>query len=393
MIITCPACKAQAQIPDSKEGAKVRCGECDRVYKATGGGRRAATSNGPDLTRYFIIGGAVLVLVVLGMMIKNAGDKGEPNVPPATAGDVGTPKEEAPKGWEAPAVKAAVELHRLAAENNKLMLRAKLHGGQLLEKNPLKEGQTAKDFKIITSTQQEAVLNAAVDDIMAADLVAQWVPIDGWLVPIESWSEDMPENTVVVRLSVRPADIESGIDNRHVEWHLIKKGVSIRAYGWQRWISPEEEAKAKAKKTRVFKEKTLSDGSQVIEGVIREIEYMEETPGELRDQIESLIDVLQDPDGRPAGAMRELADIGKPAIPGLLTRMSKIPLDSTENLTVLNLISRTLTDITDHQTTLKLQLMGGTEERQDSGVKQWFGWYDRKFKRFTTRVESEEEGQ
>ncbi|MFT5154301.1 MAG: putative Zn finger-like uncharacterized protein, partial [Planctomycetota bacterium] len=34
MIIQCPACSTQAKLPESKEGAKVRCSDCGRVYVA-----------------------------------------------------------------------------------------------------------------------------------------------------------------------------------------------------------------------------------------------------------------------------------------------------------------------------------------------------------------------
>ena len=42
MIIECPACGARAKLPDSKEGAKVRCSECERIYLAHPSGARAS---------------------------------------------------------------------------------------------------------------------------------------------------------------------------------------------------------------------------------------------------------------------------------------------------------------------------------------------------------------
>ncbi len=387
MIITCPSCKAQAQIPDNKEGAKVRCGECDRVYKALSGGRRAATSKDKDLTLYFIPGGAALVLLLLFLVVRGSGKEKVIEVEEPKKVFV---KKETPKGWKAPAVQEAVKLHKMAFEQNRLLLRAQLHGGLLLEKNPLKEGQTVADFKVLTSTQQTEVLDAAVADIMDGGLVVEWDPFDGHVVPPESWATNMPEDTVVVRLDVAPRDKEAGLDNRHVEWHFIKTGVAFKAYGWQPWVDPEE--KKKVAKTRKFTQTTLSDGSQVVEGVIRDIPYMEETPQELQDQVEALIDELIDPESRPFKVRKALEEIGKPAIPGLLTRMANIPFEPGENAIALNLIHLTLGDITGHIATFRVsELMGATKERQESGLKQWFGWYDRKFKRFTKRVDPVDE--
>ena len=51
----------------------------------------------------------------------------------------------------------------------------------------------------------------------------------------------------------------------------------------------------------------------------------------------------------------------------------------------LNLINQTLSEITGHYTTFKPMVggVGTSEERRQSGIKQWFGWYNRKGKRFT----------
>ena len=85
-------------------------------------------------------------------------------------------------------------------------------------------------------------------------------------------------------------------------------------------------------------------------------------------------------------ADRALQAIGKPAIPALLTQLATIPLVTEEQAMQLNLIHLALTDLTGYVTTFRVhELLGATRERQESGLKQWFGWYDRKFKRFEVR--------
>ncbi len=390
MIITCPACKAQAKLPDSKEGAKVRCGECGRVYKALGAGRGTKGPAKTDPTRYFIIGGAVLLLVILFVITKNTKDKPAPTVE-ATKEEV-KPKEKLPEDWDAPSVQMAVGLHGLAADQNKPLLRSKLHGQAILDLQ-LEEGEASKDIKLLAPEEQQSVLDSAADDILTGELVADWVPYDGWVVPFEEWTLDMPKDGVVVRLAVAPKDEDSSVMNRHVEWHLIKRGSSYKAFRWMRWMSPEEIAAAsKKKRARKYEQTTLSDGSIVIEGKIRVIPYMDETPQELRDDVDATVKELMDPNSKAFPLIRKLEEIGKPAIPGLLTALATTPMDSSENVEGLNLVNRTLERITGHRTTFKpSELLGATAEKQESGLKQWFGWYDRRFKRFTKRPEPEDD--
>ena len=46
-------------------------------------------------------------------------------------------------------------------------------------------------------------------------------------------------------------------------------------------------------------------------------------------------------------------------------------------------LHKVLTEITGYVTTFKAhEALGATDERRSSGVKQWFSWYHRRFKRF-----------
>ncbi|MFT5198443.1 MAG: putative Zn finger-like uncharacterized protein [Planctomycetota bacterium] len=390
MIITCPACKAQAQLPDSKEGAKVRCGECGRIYKALGAGRGTKGGAKTDPTRYFIIGGAVVLLLILIVVTKQAPDKPAP-VKEAPVAAV-EPKAKERMDFEAPAVLVVRKIHDLAFAKNKPLLRSTLHGQALINLQ-LKDGDKPRDFKLLSSAEQQTTLDTAADDILNGELIADWEPYDGEVVPFEAWTTSMPKDGVVVRLKVAPRDLDSLESSRNVEWHLIKKGSGYKAFRWQRWLSPEEiAAAAKKGRERKYEQKTLKDGSIVIEGKIRAIAYLDETPQELRDDIDATIKEIMDPESKPFALIRKLEGIGKPAIPGLLSALASTPMDSSENVEALNLVNRTLERITGHRTTFKpSELLGATAEKQESGLKQWFGWYDRRFKRFTVRPEEEDE--
>ena len=91
MLIECPFCHARAQIADSKEGAKVRCGECGRVYGARPVGSGRGSSSKTNLTP-FIIGGVVVIAgALLWLLTKDAGKK------PRTTTDTVVEKPELPK--------------------------------------------------------------------------------------------------------------------------------------------------------------------------------------------------------------------------------------------------------------------------------------------------------
>ncbi|MEZ6004530.1 MAG: zinc-ribbon domain-containing protein [Planctomycetota bacterium] len=391
MIITCPACKAQAELPDSKEGAKVRCGECGRVYKAVRGtGRRSSTGQSQDMTKYFIIGGAVLVLLVLFIVVKNSG--GTPPPPVTTDASEKAPAEVAEAtGWDSPAVKVVREIYDLANTGNKLMLRTKVWGQGYLDRKNAAAGLPASRFDTLPADQQAALLDEAADSLVDPEILAGWKAIDGECVPPQSWTELIPEKGNMVRVEIGPVDANDTRGARHSEWFLARVGSSYKVYGWQRWISDAE--KEAEKKARIGKttQTTLTDGSKVVEGNIREVPWMDETTQEERAHIESLIDQMIDPDGTKSFRIKkELSAIGKPAIPALLNRIYRMPYQEGQVAEQLNLIHRALMDITGHQTTYNLDLFGATVERQQSGLKQWFGWYDRKFKKFTVRPEVEE---
>ena len=114
------------------------------------------------------------------------------------------------------------------------------------------------------------------------------------------------------------------------------------------------------------------------------LEHLADTPPELRDRIDQLVATMVDLDltKEAASAQHELVDIGKPALPILLTGLFETPLDSEENAIRCNLVVQTLRRITGHSFGYSPQLLEGssvgtTEERRRSGIRQWFAWWHR----------------
>jgi len=394
MFIECPSCKSRAQIPESKEGAKVRCPECGRVYVARPVGSRGKGQRSTvDPTRYVLIGGGVVLLAIVGVMVSRAKREVAPSGPAPVVAAEERP-EPSVTGWSSALVQFAVGLHQQVEQGNAIQLLSAVDFPRAHAWHTARAAAAAGEGEPVAgaappaeawATLDEAARRAFQDALVQAmtegeyrELLADWVPYDGFVV-----SED--DQTAVVRLRVHHRS-EPSTPDRNVEWRLAKDGSRWRAWAWERWLSPEELKVARAPKTKTVK-RTLSDGSVVIEGeVTSEIDYHPDTPAELIPQIESAIDRLIDPETLPkelTAARTRLREIGKHAVPGLLKRMGSIPLDSEANLIALNQIHLILQDLTGYATTFEVHVaMGTTEERQDSGVKQWFGWYDKKFKRF-----------
>ncbi len=380
MIIECIRCHTRANLPESKEGAKVRCPECGNVYVARPVGARGKSAEDP--TKYFIIGGAVVLLAVVGY-IASQGGSNEP--PPVDTGP--KPKQEearVDRGFNSPLAKRARAMHdwALAGDVTSLLGAIDFDAVHAWLKATSKEDPPQGNFLALPPEQQAAFRSGVAADLIEGrwkDLVADWLPYDGSVIELTS-------DYAVVRLQCNHKDASQGLPDRWVQWRLVPHGKEWMASSWERWY-PEGPPKPRKKKPVV--RRTLSDGSQVIEGEVRtDIAYHEDTSEELRREIEAMIDQMVDIDNDEPRLVSQaglrLEEIGKHAVPGLLCRLGSIPLGTQKAAIQLNLIHMKLRDIiVDWDATFEVHTaMGATSERQESGIKQWFGWYDLNYERF-----------
>ena len=109
MLIQCPACKANAEVPASKEGAKVRCGECGRVFAALPLGGRARVSSGGNNGLYIGLGVAAVVLLLFVAISKSSKKKEAPAIVDVEEPEeIGTMTDET--GWDSEIVQAVRRL-------------------------------------------------------------------------------------------------------------------------------------------------------------------------------------------------------------------------------------------------------------------------------------------
>ncbi|MBK8977983.1 MAG: hypothetical protein IPM29_18915 [Planctomycetes bacterium] len=122
----------------------------------------------------------------------------------------------------------------------------------------------------------------------------------------------------------------------------------------------------------------------VREAEIKPLDHLEDTPAEVRTEIDALVAKLIDLDAPGAQAFRvtqRMRDIGpRPVIPRLLNQMYEIHADSRENILRLRRITQALEDLTGQRFGFNPAMTGDSNntaaaELRESALKQWYGWW------------------
>lgn len=392
MLIECPSCGARADLNRARADVHVRCNQCGTVYAAArariggpGSARRLRSGERMSGLVYAVI--AIVAVLVIILVVVSSEDP-EPPAPKAKPAETGAAEVEVDEGlgWESFPVQALVALYDAVADEDRARIAARLYGPGLLaaERDGARaDGPDVKAHSILLPEDRRALIDRGVDELLADENVAGWKPYDCELV---SRSED----TARVRLAVTPLDPER-IEKRWVLWDVARDGERWKAWRWERWISAAEErtARLRDRNKRVY----LSDGSSVFERPPEPLPHLDDTPAVLRNEIDELFATMTDLDltTEASAAQHRLVDIGRPAIPILLTGLYETPLDSEENAIKCNLMVQTLRRITGQHFGFEPQVaeassVGTTDERRQSSIRQWFAWWYTNKDTFTEKV-------
>jgi len=398
MIIQCPACGARAKLPESQEGAKVRCAECSRVYVARDPANKGRSRQRSSPTLPIVIG-AGLLIVVVAVLMSRGGDElqGAPELEQE-------PELHEPSGqvtsdpWESEVVVFARGLHDLAFQRETFDLSNSISFPHVWAKQRLElaEGEELPSeldiagFAALSGSEVDELRNGVLQALHSeepANLPGNWSPFDGEIV-------EQTDTSARLRLTIKPRDEAYGVGTRNIEWRLAQVDGKWKAWSWERWISPEEARSMRTARRRSYEQTTLTDGSVVIEAEPAPIAYMDETPVAQRQEIDALIEKLIDlelPAKELTRVKAELEIHGKHAIPALLTRFYHMNQEGFADMDAAiqaQLVHQSLSDITGYVTSFKAHdVLGSTKERRDSGVRQWYGWYHKHFKKFDAREE------
>ena len=397
MQIECPSCRSRAQLPAEKEGAKVRCGECGRVFVARnrlGASRgRGNSSGGPNMGLLGGIGAGILLLMVLWFATREA-DEPTPALagagPSPAAREEPAPEPPDPTAWDGPLFRSVLALHEAYRHSNTEALEKLLDARLFWQAEELaravETGVESRDpsaFAILAPAEVSECTRRFIASLKAspeAELLMEWEPYDGEVLTFDN-------QDALIRLTLGP--LAGGTQKRWLDWTLRKdtRG-NWRATAWKRFGSDPEPEGGGSERSRPeenqapVKEVTFAGGKKVFERDPEPLGHLESTPPDMRRQIDQLLVTMTNLDltRESAAAMREMVAMGKPAIPVLLTGIYRIELDSDENRIKANIMVTALRNITgeafgyDPQARLGGEA-GFNKERTDSAIKQWFAWW------------------
>jgi len=416
MLIECPACQARATVPDSKRGAKVRCPGCSRVYQAqprsrtgSGGSRARGRAADPGANRSRWILGGIGGVGLVGILILGSRGDDEPAVTQAAA-PAPPPQvvvDDVPSDWDLEAVQAAVRIHEAAAQGRASDVAALLHAPAALAflelAEELESSEAALELDVLASQRASDLAALAADELAArtrelAQRIVDGEFLDGNLVsgwrPYDREGLQISDDAVSFRLAVTSRDPDRAGEKRSVEWRMAKVDGEWRAWAWFRYIGEKER---KGRLRHGTEKVTLSDGIEVTEREPEPLGHLETTPQELRDVIDALVDTMTDLDltREAAAAKRRLVDIGRPAIPILLTQLFENPLENQDQAIQGNMVVETLREITGQRFGYRPAVgdgaMSTTDERRNSSIRQWFAWWYRNELTFEEKKQGKDE--
>ena len=390
MLIECPFCKATAKLPEEKEGAKVRCSGCGKVYVAREKGSKAKPGGVNGVT--IGIGAGAVILIALFAFFTNQHKRKPPPPPP--------PKlAQAPEivvdhvGWDSELVKLVRGLYDAAASYNEGFLVSSLDGAKIAAQAsaaapaPGASAPAPIDYAGLSPAEKQNYVLAIAQEFMRGsgdDSPHFWKPVDGFVL-----EPDLVNAVVRVTVDKRPVDGAVGIaETRTYDWSLSRpdQNAKWKVFAWKRFVSDSERRVQAAKKVKPVKV-TLEDGTSLYQSELRHLEHLADTPPEVRARIDELIVTLLDFNLRPKEnnlAQDELVAIGKPAIPMLLNKFYEIKIVEAEDdpsLTKINVVNGTLRRITGYDSGFT-PLPGQNEQRRTMALKAWFAWWERLGQKF-----------
>lgn len=380
MLIECTFCKTTAKIPDSKEGAKVKCGNCGKVYVAREPGSRGSKKTNPTP---FIIGGAAALGLVFVMIVVNSADKKPTPPPPPAKVEKAPPPAIDRVGYDSAFCKVVRDIYESAYVGNAGRLQGQVFLARLADHRRAQPGNESQPaFADMTALQRDDLLNATVDGLIRGEgdlAMAKWRPYDGKVL-----SEGDSEAEVRIEVAGREGDLQT--ENRTFDWKLaLDKDGKWKAYAWTRYLSPEEKRAAKVSANKEIT-KVAVEGGVMYQADPRPLPHLDDTPPAVRTQIDGLVEKLLDNNLRAkerTKVVNELKELGKPALPILLTKMYEIQIVDDRSLGQVTSLHNMLKDITGRDPGFSPLGSGPeSEKKRDMAIRSWFAWYLRAGERF-----------
>lgn len=390
MLIECPFCHATAKISEDKDGAKVRCSGCSKVYVAHEKGSRAKGGKGGVNPTTLGIGIGTVVLIAIFAYVANNHEKPKPEPTPPPVVQAPPPMVDN-SGWEGEYVKCVRSVYDMTLSMNEGALVKMLDGariGKRLAESAPADAPKPAEFETLDAAAKQAFLESVAQEMMRGtdeNSPHFWKPVDGRLLDPFDLLQLTVEITADKRLEAGSTELPV---TRKFRWGLSRPDDKSKwkVWSWEHFVTEEEKRLAR-KKTKVQKV-TLEDGTSLFQAEMRHLDPYPDTTPEQVAQVEKAIATMLDFTLRPKEnnlARDELVAIGRPAIPLLLNKFFEIKIVDAEDdpsLIHVNMVYETLRRITGYDPGFTA-MPGQTEERRTMALKAYFAWWERKGKSFT----------
>lgn len=329
--------------------------------------------------------GAIVLIVVFAVWMTSGDDKPKP---------VEKPVERGPDiGWNHPSVVATATWMGMVASDNRVDLAISTDLDAFQRRFKLTDQRPVSS---LSGDEYSVLKDAILERLTKGDetkLLRDFEPYTGKLAEVAMHTQ--PSGRAVLEIQARPAVRDQFLSDATVEVSFQTRAGRIVIDGFQVITLPREKPKPVVKSTashdviaKPEKKVIERDGKKfsVWEAEIVPLPHLADTPEPIRAEIDRLVGELirMDAEMRPRDrtrVKRRLTEIGKPAVPRLLTRFSEIPATTKDGVSQLTQIDALLRDLSGQAfgfTPAQQTVLSSTQENEDarvSALKQWYAWW------------------
>ena len=397
--VFCPDCGTAFRVPSENLDLRIKCSHCARLFVAKTALKPA--SNAKEKQMYWLVGGLLVVVLGIGIAIKSMGgdsnaaeqkNAAELSTPRKTPIDDRNPRVSDVKKWfEGMSNGRELDIES-TCDLDRMKDQLGLAPGKLLGNLPDSERASLR-------MQIVAALTKGPETALFRDLT--------W-----GYGQLGSENQATGSSGEVEADLNPKDEKKYrtggrikIAFESQKDASSARVVRWEFLQKPELKTDV-AKAASAHKvQKDIGETKKVvrmIEGKAKTVEeaeivplaHLEDTPEPLRQEIDAAIATLIDSEKgakEVTKARLRLAEIGRPAIPRLLTKFHELPGKTPEERLSLNQIVRLLVDMTNQAYGYAPDDASATEEQRTSALKRYYAWWTNNHDRYTGKPKLEEE--
>ncbi|MEZ5965197.1 MAG: hypothetical protein R3F56_15290 [Planctomycetota bacterium] len=330
-----------------------------------------------------VIGGGVAAVIVA---IIVATSSKEPPAPVAAP-----PKAEPNVGWNNERVQAVAKWLQMVAKGDRIDLATSTDLDAFQRRFELGENRLVSTM---SGDERTTLKDEILDALLGREdtkLLREFEPFNGRLVDASMASAGA--GRVSVELQAGAAVRDRYLSEAVAEVSFTTRDGRYLVDGFTVTSPPREKVERKPKpRTRhdtIAKPeaKKVERGGKtvtVFEAEIVPLDHLADTPPELRTEIDRLVGELVRTDLVPRERSKvkaRLREIGKPAVPRLLTRFNDIKADSADGIIQLTQLDALLRDMSGQAfgfSPAQQTVLAGAKENEEaraSALKQWYGWW------------------